>query len=162
MTDLTLEELAELERLFAVVARSMQDAATFRDACYLQSPALLAMARELVRLRAKALRVTHRDVTEDELAHVAGLAIDARNSLLTPGGSSAPIVRWLMWQEDRGLAVALELLTRNQDLVRIKSALAFIAATDTALIGRPFMTLSIEALAESLGWVDPTTLKAEG
>ncbi len=77
--------------------------------------ALLAAARRLLELERKALRVTTRDVTDDEIEHVTKLAVDARNALLTPGGSSAPIVRWLMWQEDRGLAVALELLKRDEE-----------------------------------------------
>ena len=159
MTDLTLEELAKLAREYEA------DPEGYRMQVH-SAVALLAMARELVRLRTRALRVTHRDVTEDELSHVAELAIDARNSLLTPGGSSAPVVRWLMWQEDRGLAVALELLTRNQELTRLKSALEHIRQHGDICAEPPGIYYMKSAdrvceYAKLLGWSDPTTPKAE-
>lgn len=116
-------------------------------------PYLLKMARRLLGLKSKAIRQSHRDVTDDEVAHVTQLAIDARNALLTPGGSSAPIVRWLMWQEDRGLAVALWLLTRNQRLVKLESAMAYIQVN--AGINGGTARLSYRGMldwAVALGW----------
>lgn len=50
---------------------------------------------------------------------------------------------------------ASRLLAMARELIRLKSALYYIAATDTALIGRPFAPASIIALAAKLGWLDP-------
>jgi hypothetical protein len=125
------------------------------------APRLIADAKRLRELERKTRRVTHRDVTSDEIAHVTKLAIDARQALLTPGDSSAPIVRWLMWQEGRGLAVALELLTRDERLRELESALNFLCERDALLtvVGENDDTYSqcpeatsVLEMAKSLGW----------
>ena len=52
------------------------------------------------------------DVTDAEIAAVEQLALDALAAIRTAGGSTAPIVRWFQWKDNRGVAVFLELLRR--------------------------------------------------
>jgi len=52
------------------------------------------------------------DVTDAEIAAVEQLALDALAALHTSGGSTAPVVRWFQWKDNRGVAVFLELLRR--------------------------------------------------
>src|SRR6185295_13261389 len=52
------------------------------------------------------------DVTDAEIAAVEQLALDALAAIRTAGGSTAPIVRWFQWKDNRGVAVLLELLRR--------------------------------------------------
>jgi hypothetical protein len=54
------------------------------------------------------------DVTDAEIAAVEQLARDALEAVNSQGASTAPIVRWFMWKDCRGVAVFLELLKRAQ------------------------------------------------
>lgn len=118
---------------------------------------LLSAARRLVELKEQALRVTPHDVTEDELAHVKQLATEARVAQLSPKATTAPIVRWLMWQPGRGLAVALELLRRNERLAELESALEYLH--NYPHVAAPYRPEWVLRAAFDYGWTPPSETK---
>ncbi len=109
---MTLEVLAELEH-----ARKSYGA---RLPLAWQYDALLSLARKTLEQEAKPVPTlpdcanATGDVTDAEIADVEQLALDALAALKKQNASTAPIVRWFMWKDCRGVAVFLELLRRSR------------------------------------------------
>ena len=72
----------------------------------------------------------------DGIARLRKLTDDAFASIATPGSSTAPVVRYLRWQEERGLYAVKLLLDLVESANRMSSLLRGYDYSDGSLAGK--------------------------